>query len=325
MPTIGRRSFLKCAGGVVLAGRGLSARAETSWPTKPVRFIVPLAAGGALDFAARQCSLILSRNLGQQVIVENRTGAGGTIGMDDAMKATPDGTTFLFANDNAAIAPHILNLAYDYTKVLPPVIAVTKQPIVFAVHPSLGVKSVAELVAYVRKNPGLGFASSGVGSNQHVLGAWFAKEAGINLLHIPYRGAGQAIADLVAGSVKLGILGPVAVLPHSRTGALILIAQTGAERSASLADVPTLVEAGYKDMMLVSWFGLFAPAGTPVETINALNAATERALHDPVLRENFANASLETIGGPPEELGRLARSDSDKYARLVKELNITAN
>jgi tripartite-type tricarboxylate transporter receptor subunit TctC len=325
MWTIERRGFMKGAGGLMLAGRCQPAAAETSWPTKPVRFIVPLAAGGALDFAARQCSAILSRTLAQQVFVENRTGAGGTIGMDDAMKATPDGSTFLFANDNAAIAPHILKLSYDYTRMLLPVIAITRQPQVFAVHPSLGVKSVTELVAYARRNPGLGFASSGVGSNQHVLGAWFAKEANINLQHIPYRGAGQAITDLVAGSVKFGILGPAALLPHARAGAIILIAQTGEKRSTGLSDVPTLVEADYKDMVLVSWFGLFAPAGTSAEVITALNGATAQALDDPVLHDNFAKASMETIGGPPEQLGRLARSDSDKYARLVKELNITAD
>ncbi len=142
-----------------------------------MRFIVPLAPGGALDFAARQCSVVLSRNLGQQIFVENRTGAGGTIGMDAALKASPDGYTFLVTNDNAAIAPHVLNLAYDYTKELPPVSLLTRQPIAFAVHPSLGVKTVAELVTYAKKNPRLGFASSGVGSNQHVIGAWFARRS----------------------------------------------------------------------------------------------------------------------------------------------------
>jgi tripartite-type tricarboxylate transporter receptor subunit TctC len=244
--------------------------------------------------------------------------------MDAAMKATPDGYTFLFANDNAAIAPHILKLSYDYTKEMLPVITITRQPIAFAVNQSLGVKSVAELVAYARKNPGLGYASSGVGSNQHVLGAWFAKEAAINIQHVPYRGAGQAVTDLVAGSVKFGILGPTALLPHVRAGTLVFIAQTGEKRSAVLPDVPTLIEAGYQGMMLVSWFGLFAPAGTVADVITALNNATGRALEDPVLHENFTNATLETIGGTPEELGRMARSDSDKYARLVKELNITA-
>ena len=324
MRIIGRRSFIRGAGSLALAGGFLPALAQTPWPIKPVRFIVPLAAGGALDFAARQCSVVLSRILGQQVYIENRTGAGGTIGMDVAMKATPDGYTFLATNDNAASAPHILKLSYDYTKELLPVITITQQPIAFAVNPSLGVKSVAELAAYAKKNPGLGFASSGVGSNQHVLGAWFAKEAGIKLEHVPYRGAGQAVTDLLAGHVKFGILGPAALVLHARAGTIMIIAQTGAKRSAALPNVPTLIESGYKDMVLESWFGLFAPAGTPAEMIKALNTATANALNDPTLRENFAKASLEVAGGTSDALGTLASSDSNKYARLVQELGIMA-
>jgi tripartite-type tricarboxylate transporter receptor subunit TctC len=323
MTAIERRGFMAGAGSLALAG-ALPAIADTDWPARPVRFIVPLAPGGAMDFAARQCSVVLSRTLGQRVFVENRTGAGGTLGMDTALKATPDGYTFLITNDNAAIAPHILHLAYDYTKELAPVITITRQPIAFAVHPSLGVKTVAELVAYAKKNPRLGFASSGVGSNQHVIGAWFAREAGIELEHVPYRGAGQAVTDLLAGHVKFGILGPAALTPHAKAGTLVIIAQTGERRARALSDVPTLVEAGYKGMVLESWFGLFAPPKTPPEFIKALNAATETALGDATLRDNFTKGSLEAIGGTPEALGKLAQSDSAKYERLVKELNISA-
>jgi tripartite-type tricarboxylate transporter receptor subunit TctC len=321
---ITRRGFIAGAGSLALAGGIAPAFADAAWPGRPVRFIAPLAAGGALDFAARQCSVVLSRNLGQQVFVENRTGAGGTIGMDAVLKATPDGYTFLVANDNAAIAPHVLNLAYDYTKELAPVITITRQPIAFAVHPLLGVKTVAELVAYAKQNGRLGFASSGVGSNQHVIGAWFAKETGIELEHVPYRGAGQAVTDLLAGHVKFGILGPAALMPHAKAGTLILIAQTGEQRAKSLADVPTLVESGYKEMVLESWFGLFAPPKTPAEFIKALNNAMETALGDATLRENFAKGSLEPMGGVPEALATLAQSDSAKYQRLVKELHISA-
>jgi tripartite-type tricarboxylate transporter receptor subunit TctC len=319
---IGRRSFLMGAG-LLLAGGVRPAPAQSAWPARPVRFIVPLAAGGAMDFAARQCGVVLSRNIGQQVFVENRTGAGGTIGMDAAMKSAPDGYTFLVTNDNAAIAPHILNLAYDYTKELLPVITITRQPVAFAVHPSLGVKSIAELVSHAKRNPGLGFASSGVGSNQHVVGTWFAKEAGIRLEHVPYRGAGQAVSDLLAAHVTFGILGPAALEPHARAGTITIIAQTSPRRSIALPDVPTLEEAGFTGMTLESWFGLFAPPGTPRETIMALNAATETALGDPALRSNFTKASLEVVGGTPEALGLLARADSEKYQRLVKELNIS--
>ncbi len=198
------------------ARHGASAQAD--WPDHPVKFIVPLAPGGAIDFIARTVGEVLSRTLGQQVVVENRTGAGGTIGMDLAMKSPPDGYTVLITNDNAASAPHIMGLSYDYTKELTPVCYLGRQSQIMAVHKDLGVSSVKELVDYVKKNPGLGYATSGVGSNQHVVGAWFAKEAGIKLEHVPYRGAGQAINDLIAAHVKLAFLGPTALMPHYKAG-----------------------------------------------------------------------------------------------------------
>ncbi len=220
--TIARRSFIKGAGGFALAsgaGFGLAAPAiaQEKWPNKPIRFIVPLAPGGAIDFVARQCGTVLSQSLGQQIVVENRTGAGGTIGMDSAWKATPDGYTFLITNDNAASAPHILKLDHDYTKVLLPVIDIAHQPQVFAVHPTLGVNSVKEYVENAKAHPGVGFASSGVGSNQHVIGEWFAKEAGLKMEHVPpYRGigAGRRLTDLLAGHVKSAFLGPTALINH---------------------------------------------------------------------------------------------------------------
>lgn len=319
---IGRRAFI--ATGIVTLAGVPAARAKIDWPTRPVKFIVPLAAGGALDFIARQCSAALSRVLNQQVFVENHTGAGGTIGMDAAMKSAPDGYTFLVANDNAAIAPHILNLAYDYTEVLLPVITITRQPVAVAVHPSLGVNSVAEFIAYAKAKPGLGFATSGVGSNQHVVGEWLAKEANIKLDHVPYRGAGQAVSDLIAGHVRAAILGPAALLPQARAGSITLIAQSGARRAAALPEVPTLVESGFAGMVLESWGALFAPPQTPQDIIAALNVATATAIADPVVRENYTKASMEIAGGSPEALGTLARADSEKYARLVKELGITA-
>jgi tripartite-type tricarboxylate transporter receptor subunit TctC len=329
MTTIGRRSFITGAAGLALAGGALPklaapALAQGAWPNRPVRMIVPLAPGGALDFAARQCGEVLSRNLGQQFFIENRTGAGGTIGMDAAMKSAADGYTFLITNDNAASAPHILKLSYDYTKVMLPVIGISSQPQAFAVHPSLGVNSVADYVTYAKANPGLAFASSGVGSNQHVIGAWFAKTAGIKLEHVPYRGAGAAVGDLLAGHVKSAFLGPTALIAHHRAGSIKIIAQTGAKRAPTLSDIPTLEEAGYKGLVLESWYGVFAPPAMPAELIAQMNAAIAKSLTDPKLLENFTKGSMEPIGGTPAQLGTLAQSDSDKYARLVKELNISA-
>jgi len=325
---IARRRFIKAAGLVVASGIAprLAAPAfgQSKWPERPVRIIVPLAPGGAIDFVARQCGGALTNQLQQQFYVENRTGAGGTIGMDTAMKSAPDGYTILITNDNAASAPHILKLSYDYTEVLLPIIDIAHQPQVFAVHPSLGVNSVAEYVAYAKKNPGVGFASSGVGTNQHVIGLWFAREAGITLEHVPYRGAGQAVGDLLAGHVKSAFLGPTALIAHHKAGAIKIIAQSSAKRAPTLPDIPTLEESGYKGLVLEAWYAAFGPPKMAPELIAQINAAFEKSLTDAKVLENFTNGSLEKIGGSPEQLGKLARADSEKYAKLVKELNIVA-
>ena len=322
---IGRRSFITgaSAAAFVAAGAG-QARAQGKWPDRPVRFVVPLAPGGAIDFVARQCGEVMSRQIGQQVIVENRTGAGGTIGMDTVMRGEPDGYTILIGNDNAASAPHILKLPHDYTKVLVPVIDIGHQPLVLGVHPSLGVNSIAEYIAHAKSNPGVGFASSGVGSNQHVLGTWLAREAGIRLEHVPYRGAGQAVNDLVAGHVKSALLGPTALIPHHRAGTIKIIAQSSEQRAPTLPDIPTIQESGFKGLVLEAWYAAFAPPGMPAALVAEINAAIGKALTDQRLRTAFEQGIMEPIGGPPEQLGQLARADSAKYERLVRELGIRA-
>jgi tripartite-type tricarboxylate transporter receptor subunit TctC len=320
---IARRTFLSGAAAAALAA-GSRAFAQGKWPERPIRFIVPLAPGGAIDFVARQCGEVMSRQLGQQVIVENRTGAGGTIGMDSVLKADPDGYTVLIGNDNAASAPHILRLPQDYTKVLLPIIDIGHQPLVLGVHPTLGVNSIEEYLAHARKNPGLGFASSGVGSNQHVLGAWVAREAGIRLDHVPYRGAGQAVNDLVAGHVKSALLGPTALIPHHQAGTIKIIGQSSAKRAPTLPDIPTFAEGGLKGVALEAWYAAFAPPGTPPALVAQINAAIGNSLTDPRLRDAFAKGIMEPIGGSPEQLGELARADSAKYERLVRELEIRA-
>lgn len=317
-----RRSLLVGAGASLAAP--LPLRASGKWPDRPVRFIVPLAAGGAIDFGARQCGEVMSRQLGQQMIVENRTGAGGTIGMDSVMRGDPDGYTLLIGNDNVASAPHVLKLGHDYTKILLPVIDIGHQPLVLGVHPSLGVNTVQDYVAKAKESGSLGFGSSGVGSNQHVLGVWLAREAGIKLEHVPYRGAGQAVNDLVAGHVKSALLGPTALMPHHLAGSIRIIGQSGSRRAPTLPDIPTLDESGLKGVVLDAWYAAFAPPGTPAPLIAEMNAAFDKALQDPRLRDAFAKGVIEPIGGSPERLGELARADSVKYERLVRELGIGA-
>jgi tripartite-type tricarboxylate transporter receptor subunit TctC len=321
MTRIRRRDFI-AGTAATFAIAASSATAQEGWPGRPVHFIVPLAPGGAIDFIARQVGEVLTRSLGQQIVVENRTGAGGTLGMDSAMKSAPDGYTVLITNDNAASAPHIMGLAHDYTKELVPVCYLGRQPQVLAVHSSINVKTVAELITYVKANPGLGFATSGVGSNQHVAGEWFKREAGIKIDHVPYRGAGQAINDLIAAHVKIAFLGPTAVKPHYDAGTLRLVGQSSSKRAPTLPEVPTLEEAGFKGLVLEAWYGAFVPKGTPPAIVARLNAEMNKALADPKLLENFTKGAVEPIGGTAEELGKVARADSEKYAKLVKELNI---
>jgi tripartite-type tricarboxylate transporter receptor subunit TctC len=323
MRELGRRRFIKTAAAAAVLVAPW-ARAEDAWPAHPIKFIVPLAPGGAIDFIARQVGEVLSRSLGHQIVVENRTGAGGTIGMDAAMKSPPDGYTVLITNDNAASAPHIMSLSYDYTKELVPVCYLGRQSQFLAVHSSLNIGTVKELVDYVKANPGLGYASSGVGTNQHVSGEWFAKEAGLKMEHVPYRGAGQAINDLIAAHVKIAFLGPTALLPHYKSGTIKLLAHTGSKRSPILPEVPTLEESGYK-VVLDAWYGAFVPPGTPDHIVSKLNSEMNEALKDARLLETFKAGAVEAIGGTPEEIGKLAQADSVKYGRLVKELNIHTN
>ena len=269
MRKIERRTFIKQAAAAVgggVFGAPFAHAQEAGWPTKPIHFIVPLAPGGAIDFIARAFGEVMQRNAGQQIVVENRTGAGGTIGMDAAMKSPPDGYTVLITNDNAASAPHIINLSYDYTKQLLPVCYLARQSQFLAVHSSLGVSTVKELVEYVKKNPGLGYASSGVGSNQHVAGEWFAKEAGIKIEHVPYRGAGQAINDLIAAHVKTAFLGPTALFPHYKAGTIKLLAHTGSKRSPILPEIPTWKRAAIRSCSMPGTRRSCRPARRPASS-----------------------------------------------------------
>jgi tripartite-type tricarboxylate transporter receptor subunit TctC len=295
------------------------------WPNRPVRLIVPFAAGGSTDVAARLVAEYLTRSLGQQVFVENRTGANGNIGIEATAKSPPDGYTILIAPDAIASNPHVYKVNYDALKDLTPVIQLSRQPIVLAVHPSLGVNTLAELIALVKREPGLRYGTgSGAGSGQHMVTQWFAQLAGVDLEQVPYRGGGQAINDLIAGHVKLGTLGSTPLVPHYKAGTLRLLAQTTAARSQSLPDVPTFQEAGIK-LVLDQWLGVFVPAGTPPAIAARLNAEIGKALAEAAIKQNLTQSAQEPIGGSAEQFARLVREDFEKYARLVKELNIKVN
>ncbi len=300
-----------------------SVASAQGWPSKSLRWIVPYPPGGSTDIAARIVGERVGQALGQVIVIENRAGAGGNIGIEQASKSAPDGYTVLIAPDSITSNPHTYkNLGYQTLKDFVPVIQLARQPVVLAAHPSLGVSTLAELVAMAKAKPGLGFATSGAGSQQHMAGEWFARMAGIQLTHIPYKGGGQAIADLVGGQVPLGSLGSSPVIPHYKSGKLRLLAQSTKTRAPSLAEIPTYEEAGYKGLVLEQWLGVLVPAGTPGEVVARLNAEIGRALAEPAVRERFAQSALEPVGGSAEQFAKLVRDDYEKYARLVKELNI---
>jgi tripartite-type tricarboxylate transporter receptor subunit TctC len=294
------------------------------WPNRSIRFIVPYPAGGSTDVGARVIGDYLSRALGQQIVVENRTGGSGNIGFEAGARSAPDGYTVLIAPDQVASAPHVFKVSFDPLKDLLPVIQLSRQPVVLAVHPKLGVNSVAELVALAKQRPGLSYATSGIGSQQHMTAEWFAQIAGIKLDHVPYRGGAQEINDLVAGHVMIGSLGSTPLIPHYKAGTLRLIAQTTAARSPSLPDVPTYEQAGIK-LTLDQWLGAFLPAGTPPAIVARLNSEMNKALAEAAVRDSFLQSAQEPVGGSAEQFLRLVREDFAKYERLAKDLNIKAN
>lgn len=333
MRKVERRQFIKAAAGTLAwAGGfttlpGLRTAYGNDYPNRPIRIVVPFAPGGGVDYIARVTAEFLARSnsLGQQVVVENRAGAGGATGIELGIKGEPDGYSLLVANDNVASAPYILGLNRNYGNELVPICLLGLTPLTFVTHSSLGLKTMDDLVRLLKEKPGQGCATAGVGSNQHVVLEWFNQIAGVKLAHVPYRGAGQAINDLIAGHIKVGVLGPAALLPHHNAGTLRILAQSGEKRSPSLPDIPTLQEAGFRDFVLDGWYAAFAPLGTPPAIIARLSAEMGKAMRDPTNSANLLKTATEPVGGPPEQVLSLLRGDDAKYGRLIKELNIKTN
>lgn len=316
--------FARLAAALGLAASCALAQAQ-AWPAKQIHIVVPFPPGGSTDIAVRAVGEVISKSLGQPVVVENRAGASGNIGAEYVSKQPADGYTILATADALTSNPHLYTMPFDPQKDFLPVVQLTRQPIVLAAHPSTGVNSVAELIAAAKSRPGMGFATSGAGSGQHIAGEWFARLAGIQLTHVPYKGGGQAIVDLLGGQVPLGSLGSTPVIPHHKAGKLKIIAQTTATRAAALPDVPTYQEAGINGLVLEQWLGMFVPAGTPPAVIARLNEEVNKALKDPGVRERYAKSALDPVGGSQAQFAKLFRDDHEKYGRLIKELAIKLN
>src|SRR5256886_11210951 len=287
--------MVKLRVGLLALVAALSTGAQAQdWPRRPLRFVVPFPAGGSTDVGARLVGEHLSRSLGQQIIVENKSGANGNIGMETAAKSAADGYTVLVTTDAVSSNPLVYKMNIDPLKELTPVVQLSRQPIVLAAHPSLGVASLAELIALARQQPGLRYATgSGVGA-QHMVVQWFASIAGIKLEQVPYRGGAPAINDLIAGHVKLGSLGSTPLIPHYKAGALRLLAQSTQCPSASLPDVPTYQEAGIKGLVLEQWLGVFVPAGTPPPPLGRLNTHINKGPSPVAIRAGVPPSAQDT-------------------------------
>jgi len=296
-----------------------------NWPAKQIRMVIPYPPGGATDVAGRAVADRISPALGQTVVVENRAGGNGNIGVEAVVRSAPDGYTILVVPDQVASNPHVYKLSYDALKDLLPVIQLSRQPVVLGVHPSLGVNNIAEFIAMAKQKPGvISYATSGAGSQQHIAAEWFSSLAGIRLNHIPYKGGGQAITDFIGGQVQAASLGSTPVIPHHKAGKVKIIAQSTRNRAPTLPDVPTYVESGFKDLVLDQWLGVFVPAGTPREIIARLHAEIAKSLTDASVRERFERAAMEPVGGSTEQFAQLMRENHAMYGRLVKDLKIKA-
>jgi tripartite-type tricarboxylate transporter receptor subunit TctC len=299
------------------------AQAQT-WPSKAVRFIVPFPPGGSTDVAARTVADKLTRALGAQVLVENRAGGGGAIGTVEAARAAPDGHTLLFAAD-PVITLHLVvkNVQFDMQRDFIAVTQVTTQPIAVAVHSSLPVKDVQELIAYAKANPGkLSFAHSGTGSGQHMSGELLKKMAGIDMVHVPYKGGGPAVQDLVGGQVPVGVLGSTPLIPHHKAGRIRIIAFTSKERFPPMPEIPTLHESGLAGFDTTQWLGILAPKGTPADIVDRVYAETRKALELQDVKERLAQAALQPVGNSPKEFEALIRSDLERWSAVAKELKL---
>jgi tripartite-type tricarboxylate transporter receptor subunit TctC len=298
-----------------------------SYPNRPVRMVVPLSAGGFADVPARVIAPRLSEALGQQVFVDNRPGAGATIGTDFVAKAKPDGYTLLFTGTPHVISPALYkNLPYDPLKDFASVMLVAAGPYVLVVNPQLPVKSVQELIALAKAQPGkIDYASSGNGSAQHLVSALFASMAGIELSHVPYKGSGPAMQDLLGGQVKVSFAGIPNVMPHVRTGKLRALAVSTPRRSPDLPDVPTVAEAGVPGYDATLWLALLAPAGTPNDIVQKLYAETAKVLREPEVQKAVAATGVDVSVIGPAELPAFLRAEVDKWGKVVRDTGATVN
>ncbi|HEX9686661.1 MAG TPA: tripartite tricarboxylate transporter substrate binding protein [Burkholderiales bacterium] len=297
-----------------------------AYPNKPVRMIIPFGAGGSTDVLIRIVATRLPEALGQQVVIDNRTGAGGMIGTEIAAKSNPDGYTLLATGTPHSIVPNLYKkVPYHGLNDFAPIMQVASQPYGLVVHPSLGVKSVKDLIALAKKQPGkLDYASSGQGGAMHLFQALFVNMAGINIVHVPYKGSGPVRSDLLGGQVKIGCLGLSSIIQHHRAGQLNIIAVTTAKRSPELPDIPSIAETvpGYDASL---WTGVLAPRGTPAAAIKRVHRELTQLLQTAEVRNAYQRAGTDIVATDPKDFGEFLKVEYAKWGKVVRDLKLQVN
>ncbi len=323
MAAPGRGLLRGCAAALaavsMFTATGLLAQA---WPARPIRVIVPFPPGGGLDFFARVLAPRLQENLGQQIVVENRSGAGGMVGADFVAKAAPDGYTLLLASSaELTISQHLYpKMAYDAIKDFAPVSYASHAALLFSVHPSQPPRNLQELIALARANPGkLAFASAGTGGVQHLAGEILKTAAKIDIVHVPYKGAGPAVIDMVGGQVQMGFTALPSSIQHARSGKLRPIAVTSVKRSDAAPELPTFTELGYPALDLVVWYAALFPARTPPEVVAKMSAEINRAVGMPDIKARLLEQGVESVGTTPDQLAKFMQSEAARYGKIIRD------
>jgi tripartite-type tricarboxylate transporter receptor subunit TctC len=322
MPSFTTRALLK---GLIALTADVGRASAQAWPARPLRLVVPFSAGaGILDIMARILSQHLSPALGQQVVVDNKPGAGGNVGAEIVARAAPDGYTLLIAGPALAVSPYLYaHLDFDPLNDLAGVTMVNSAPLLLVVHPSLPVKSVAELIAYAKAHPGrLNYGSGGVGATPYLAAELLKSIAGFDAVHVPYKGGAPALADLVAGQLSFMIENVPGTLPFVRDGKLRALAITSRERSALVPELPTMIEAGVPGYEMIGWNGIFVPKSTPSGIVERLHSELAKILRGAVLREQFAKLGAEAVGNTPVAFTAFYREESARWGKIIRDRGI---
>jgi tripartite-type tricarboxylate transporter receptor subunit TctC len=295
-----------------------------AWPTKPVKMVVPFPAGGPTDVLTRVLSEKLTGALGQPVVVDNKPGAGGTIGADFAAKSAPDGYTLVMATGSThSVGPSLAKVPYDPQKDFTPIVYVGYATNLLVISPVIGINNVRELIAYAKANPGkLNYSSSGIGSVAHLTGEMFASMAGIQLTHVPYKGTQLSIPDIMSGQVAMLFDNVMTAKPHVDGRRLKAIGISSLRRSSLVPEVPTIAESGLPGFESWNWFGVFGPANTPRAVVERVNHEMNRIIKDPAVRERFAQLGFESTGGSPAEFAAVVRSEAAKWSKVIHDANV---